>query len=279
MNQYISFNLYVAAQVFIANFKRHDSSQDCQSNLRFLVAAMEAIKQVHPLTEIVLVQLKAEMAMNRISLTSSGLSGLSDPIEREQGFNQGRQSPASLSPPTLDGATGRSKETQLIGIDATADENWNWSGLVPLFPADETKSVDLGTPASGMTHSGNSPSVSMGFEELLFPLTPQPIAAIQQQGSPLDPGQHSNVTQQALSDSDTPLNTTSSINLRPFQPISDQIYTALDFDPLEYSHTPITNLPGWDADAGSFLEDKNYNELLPQDDAALESLLNVQEWS
>lgn len=61
MNPFISFCLYVAARVFVQYLKsRPDDSQTVDS-LRFLLAAMNALKKKNPLTESFLVQLDVDL--------------------------------------------------------------------------------------------------------------------------------------------------------------------------------------------------------------------------
>ncbi|KAI5862700.1 hypothetical protein GGS23DRAFT_571411 [Durotheca rogersii] len=61
MNPFISFCLYVAARVFVQYLKsRPDDSQSADS-LRFLLAAMNALKRKNPLTESFLVQLDVDL--------------------------------------------------------------------------------------------------------------------------------------------------------------------------------------------------------------------------
>ncbi|ORY62304.1 fungal-specific transcription factor domain-containing protein [Pseudomassariella vexata] len=61
MNPFISFCLYVASRVFVQYLKsRPDDSQTADS-LRFLLAAMNALKRKNPLTESFLVQLDVDL--------------------------------------------------------------------------------------------------------------------------------------------------------------------------------------------------------------------------
>lgn len=61
MNPFISFCLYVSARVFVQYLKsRPDDSQTADS-LRFLLAAMNALKKRNPLTESFLVQLDVDL--------------------------------------------------------------------------------------------------------------------------------------------------------------------------------------------------------------------------
>lgn len=61
MNPFISFCLYVSARVFVQYLKsRPDDSQTADS-LRFLLAAMNALKRRNPLTESFLVQLDVDL--------------------------------------------------------------------------------------------------------------------------------------------------------------------------------------------------------------------------
>ncbi len=61
MNPFLSFCLYVAARVFVQYLKsRPDDSQTADS-LRFLLAAMNALKRKNPLTESFLVQLDVDL--------------------------------------------------------------------------------------------------------------------------------------------------------------------------------------------------------------------------
>ncbi|KAI0025467.1 fungal-specific transcription factor [Xylariomycetidae sp. FL0641] len=61
MNPFISFCLYVAARVFVQYLKsRPDDSQTADA-LRFLLAAMNALKRKNPLTESFLVQLDVDL--------------------------------------------------------------------------------------------------------------------------------------------------------------------------------------------------------------------------
>ncbi|KAI0530408.1 fungal-specific transcription factor domain-containing protein [Xylaria digitata] len=61
MNPFISFCLYVAARVFVQYLKSRPD--DCQTadSLRFLLAAMNALKKKNPLTESFLVQLDVDL--------------------------------------------------------------------------------------------------------------------------------------------------------------------------------------------------------------------------
>jgi hypothetical protein len=61
MNPFISFCLYVSARVFVQYLKsRPDDSQTADS-LRFLLAAMNALRRRNPLTESFLVQLDVDL--------------------------------------------------------------------------------------------------------------------------------------------------------------------------------------------------------------------------
>ncbi|KAI1421615.1 fungal-specific transcription factor domain-containing protein [Xylaria sp. FL1777] len=61
MNPFVSFCLYVAARVFVQYLKSRP--EDCQTadSLRFLLAAMNALKKKNPLTESFLVQLDVDL--------------------------------------------------------------------------------------------------------------------------------------------------------------------------------------------------------------------------
>ncbi|OQO12224.1 hypothetical protein B0A48_02865 [Cryoendolithus antarcticus] len=61
MNPFISFCLYVAARVFVQYLKSRPKDGNVLTSLRFLLAAMHAIKRKNPLTESFLVQLDVDL--------------------------------------------------------------------------------------------------------------------------------------------------------------------------------------------------------------------------
>lgn len=61
MNPFISFCLYVAARVFVQYLKSRPEDNTTGDALRFLLAAMNAMKAKNPLTESFLVQLDVDL--------------------------------------------------------------------------------------------------------------------------------------------------------------------------------------------------------------------------
>ncbi|KAI0009088.1 hypothetical protein F4779DRAFT_628006 [Xylariaceae sp. FL0662B] len=61
MNPFISFCLYVAARVFVQYLKSRPDDSQIADALRFLLAAMNALKRKNPLTESFLVQLDVDL--------------------------------------------------------------------------------------------------------------------------------------------------------------------------------------------------------------------------
>ncbi|KAI1075058.1 fungal-specific transcription factor [Whalleya microplaca] len=61
MNPFISFCLYVAARVFVQYLKSRPEDSQIADALRFLLAAMNALKRKNPLTESFLVQLDVDL--------------------------------------------------------------------------------------------------------------------------------------------------------------------------------------------------------------------------
>ncbi|KAI1776692.1 hypothetical protein F4818DRAFT_440092 [Hypoxylon cercidicola] len=61
MNPFISFCLYVAARVFVQYLKSRPDDSQAADSLRFLLAAMNALKRKNPLTESFLVQLDVDL--------------------------------------------------------------------------------------------------------------------------------------------------------------------------------------------------------------------------
>ena len=61
MNPFMAFCLYVAARVFVQYLKSRRDDETVKSSLRFLLAAMQALKAQNPLTESFLVQLDVDL--------------------------------------------------------------------------------------------------------------------------------------------------------------------------------------------------------------------------
>ncbi|KAK8126029.1 fungal-specific transcription factor domain-containing protein [Apiospora kogelbergensis] len=61
MNPFLSFCLYVAARVFVQYLKSRPEDSQVADSLRFLLAAMNALKRKNPLTESFLVQLDVDL--------------------------------------------------------------------------------------------------------------------------------------------------------------------------------------------------------------------------
>ncbi|KAH7026540.1 fungal-specific transcription factor [Microdochium trichocladiopsis] len=61
MNPFISFCLYVSARVFVQYLKSRPEDSQTADSLRFLLAAMNALKRKNPLTESFLVQLDVDL--------------------------------------------------------------------------------------------------------------------------------------------------------------------------------------------------------------------------
>jgi len=61
MSPFISFCLYVAARVFVQYLKSRPEDSQTADSLRFLLAAMNALKRKNPLTESFLVQLDVDL--------------------------------------------------------------------------------------------------------------------------------------------------------------------------------------------------------------------------
>ncbi|KAG5993417.1 hypothetical protein E4U52_001979 [Claviceps spartinae] len=76
MNPFMSFCLYVAARVFVQYLKSRPDDTQTANMLRFLLSAMDVLKQRNPLTESFLVQLDidAEALSTKVSKLRSGFS-------------------------------------------------------------------------------------------------------------------------------------------------------------------------------------------------------------
>ncbi len=61
MNPFLSFCLYVSARVFVQYLKSRPEDSQTADSLRFLLAAMNALKRKNPLTESFLVQLDVDL--------------------------------------------------------------------------------------------------------------------------------------------------------------------------------------------------------------------------
>lgn len=61
INPFTSFCLYVAARVFVQYLKSRPDESQIADSLRFLLAAMGALKRRNPLTESFLVQLDVDL--------------------------------------------------------------------------------------------------------------------------------------------------------------------------------------------------------------------------
>lgn len=61
VNPFTSFCLYVAARVFVQYLKSRPDESQVADSLRFLLAAMGALKKRNPLTESFLVQLDVDL--------------------------------------------------------------------------------------------------------------------------------------------------------------------------------------------------------------------------
>lgn len=61
VNPFTSFCLYVAARVFVQYLKSRPDESQVADSLRFLLAAMGALKKHNPLTESFLVQLDVDL--------------------------------------------------------------------------------------------------------------------------------------------------------------------------------------------------------------------------
>lgn len=61
MNPFMSFCLYVAARIYIHTYKKQPNNMQTQSNLEFLLNAMQAQRKKNPLSESFLVQLMVDL--------------------------------------------------------------------------------------------------------------------------------------------------------------------------------------------------------------------------
>ena len=61
MNPFIAFCLYVAARIYVQTYKKRPEDRQTQSNLEFILDAMQAIKKKNPLTESFLAQLMVDL--------------------------------------------------------------------------------------------------------------------------------------------------------------------------------------------------------------------------
>ncbi|KAK7924173.1 hypothetical protein PG985_006227 [Apiospora marii] len=80
MNPFLSFCLYVAARVFVQYLKSRPDDSQVADSLRFLLAAMNALKRKNPLTESFLVQLDVDLEAlgARIPMLKSAFPRASD---------------------------------------------------------------------------------------------------------------------------------------------------------------------------------------------------------
>ncbi|KAI0172018.1 hypothetical protein GGR52DRAFT_573159 [Hypoxylon sp. FL1284] len=125
MNPFVSFCLYVAARVFVQYLKSRPEDSQTADSLRFLLAAMNALKRKNPLTESFLVQLDVDLEAlgTRIPKLKSAFprnsdtpgSGIRFPRMHAKGPN------AECSPSGTDGA----------GIGILAYRNANIGGENP----------------------------------------------------------------------------------------------------------------------------------------------------
>lgn len=85
MNPFMSFCLYVAARVFVQYLKSRPDDTQTASMLRFLLSAMDVLKQRNPLTESFLVQLDidAEALSTKIPKLRSACSQNMDSVRIE----------------------------------------------------------------------------------------------------------------------------------------------------------------------------------------------------
>lgn len=89
MHPFISFCLYVAARVFIQYLKSRPDDAQTADSLRFLLSAMDALKQRNPLTESFLAQLDVdfEALAVRIPKLRSAFSRQGDSVRVDSAQN------------------------------------------------------------------------------------------------------------------------------------------------------------------------------------------------
>lgn len=87
MNPFLSFCLYVAARVFVQYLKSRPDDSQVADSLRFLLAAMNALKRKNPLTESFLVQLDVDLEAlgARIPRLRTVFPQASDSVRGEKG--------------------------------------------------------------------------------------------------------------------------------------------------------------------------------------------------
>lgn len=71
MNPFLAFNLYVAARVFVQYLKSRREDTAIKSSLHFLLAAMEVLRHLNPLTESFLVQLDLDLEGSGLDLPNA----------------------------------------------------------------------------------------------------------------------------------------------------------------------------------------------------------------
>lgn len=67
MNAWVAFNLYVASSVLIEGCHFQESSQECRSNLDFLLTALQVIGRKHAVTKAFIAQLEIDLETAGIS--------------------------------------------------------------------------------------------------------------------------------------------------------------------------------------------------------------------
>ncbi|KAK4449414.1 transcriptional activator protein acu-15 [Podospora aff. communis PSN243] len=144
MNPFISFCLYVSARVFVQYLKsRPDDSQTADS-LRFLLAAMNALRRRNPLTESFLVQLDVDLEA----------LGLRIP-KLKSAFPRSNESPApGAGKPSEKGARGMMPYRNECNFMKTADDDGNPANAPDLVQPDLDNSNNVSqTPNSTGHHS------------------------------------------------------------------------------------------------------------------------------
>ncbi|KAK2073654.1 hypothetical protein P8C59_007919 [Phyllachora maydis] len=127
MNAFISFCLYVAARVFVQYLKSKPDDSHTADSLRFLLAAMNALKRRNPLTESFLVQLHVDLEALRSRIPtftsafprdSDDSSGTTNPSAPPQLRPHPPPHPASPLPANGPGAPGHAAAPPFSETDA-----------------------------------------------------------------------------------------------------------------------------------------------------------------
>ncbi|KAK3941862.1 transcriptional activator protein acu-15 [Diplogelasinospora grovesii] len=178
MNPFLSFTLYVASRVFVQYLKSRPDDSQTTDSLRFLLAAMNALKRRNPLTESFLVQLDVDlealgMRVPKLKTAfprSSDSPGPRTPMPPHMGMS-GRTPCDSAEQHGIIPQTAYQNECHFLKI-AEDDGNPAGSGpeLVDVDPslsrnANQTSFSQGHTPGSSSHHSWSGSGSGSGAEQ------------------------------------------------------------------------------------------------------------------